>query len=172
MEKISNLLVKSQKNKECYLKIYLLVLILIFSACSSDDTQNRQTSSQVSNIQSDALDSSKTIKPQSNPNIIEKNSNIDNNATISITKKPIDAKVLYSKCVACHGTKGDVVAPGSEGKVLISQLSKDEIITNLKGYRDRSLKKGKSSAIMYLQSANLSDDEIVSLGEYISSFNK
>lgn len=79
------------------------------------------------------------------------------------------AKTLYAKCAACHGQKGDSVAPGSVGGVLISALSKDEIVKSLKGYRERTLSKGGTAAIMYLQTSKLSDSDIEALGGYISS---
>lgn len=167
------------------MKFFLVILVLIFSACN-DNTQTQQTEIK---IQNDTLDSSKTIKPSSS-NIIDNNedsnatnnTNKDSNKDITNNtpnvlaadnaKKGIDVKNLYVKCAVCHGPKGEKIAPGSEGNVLVSKLSKEEIISDLKGYRAKTLKRGKSSAIMYLQAANLSDLDIESLGEYISSFNK
>lgn len=163
------------------MRYFLVILVFIFSACS--DGNNAQMQQTEVKIQNDTLDSSKTIKP-SNSNIVDedKDSSADaNNNTNSVASAPVaahtgekqvDAKALYAKCAVCHGAKGEKVAPGSEGNVLISKLSKESIISDLKGYRAKTLKKGKSSAIMYLQSANLSDADIESLGEYISSFNK
>ena len=171
------------------MKVFLAIfLALFFSACGdSNDTQQ-------SEIKSDSLDSSKTIKP-SNENIIDKDSNAtiapssdtiksttppqntaqnttDSSPKPSPAPKQASAQTLYAKCAVCHGAKGDKVAPGSAGNVLISKLSKETIINDLKGYRAKTLKKGNSSAIMYLQAANLSDTDIESLGEYIASFNK
>ena len=161
------------------MRYFLVILVFIFSACS--DGNNEQMQQTEVKIQNDTLDSSKTIKP-SNPDIIDEDSSADaNNNTNSVASTPVaahtgekqvEAKALYAKCAVCHGAKGEKVAPGSEGNVLISKLSKESIISDLKGYRAKTLKKGKSSAIMYLQSANLSDADIESLGEYISSFNK
>lgn len=79
---------------------------------------------------------------------------------------------LYYKCIACHGTNGNKIAPGSVGNVLINKLSKNEIIDSLKQYRARTLSKGGSYAIMYLQTIKLSDEDIEILGEYISNFPK
>ena len=166
------------------MKVLLVIFLTIFfSACGDSDTQTQQSEVKTQN---DTLDSSKTIKPNSS-NIIDKNEdsnatnniNIDSNVTNApsiktqdSTPKQIDVKTLYAKCAVCHGVKGDKIAPGSEGNVLISKLSKETIISDLKGYRAKTLKKGKSSAIMYLQTANLSDADIESLGEYIASFSK
>ncbi|RAX54110.1 hypothetical protein CCY99_04885 [Helicobacter sp. 16-1353] len=83
-----------------------------------------------------------------------------------------NASDLYKKCIACHGVKGDKIAPGSVGDVLIYDLSKNEIIESLKGYKARTLDKGGTAAIMYLQTANLSNDDMEALGEYISNLNK
>ena len=173
------------------MKVFLAIfLALFFSACGdSNDTQQ-------SEIKSDSPDSSKTIKP-SNENIIDKDSNAtiapssdtikstppqtpatppqnttDSNPKPSPAPKQASAQTLYAKCAVCHGAKGDKVAPGSAGNVLIAKLSKGTIINDLKGYRAKTLKKGNSSAIMYLQAANLSDTDIESLGEYIASFNQ
>ncbi|MDE6886666.1 MAG: hypothetical protein K2P17_06485 [Helicobacteraceae bacterium] len=81
------------------------------------------------------------------------------------------AESLYKKCIACHGAKGEKTAPGSVGGVLIGNLSKDSIIESLKGYRAKTLSKGGTYAVMYLQANNLSDEDIEILGEYIDSFN-
>lgn len=79
---------------------------------------------------------------------------------------------LYKKCIACHGARGDKVAPGSVGSVLIADLSKASLVDSLKGYRAKTLSKGGTAAIMYLQANNLSDEDIEILGEYIASFKK
>ena len=82
------------------------------------------------------------------------------------------AHSLYYKCIACHGITGNKVAPGSVGNILINKLSKEEIVSSLKQYRARTLSKGGSYAIMYLQTSKLSDEDIEILGEYISNFPK
>ncbi len=86
-----------------------------------------------------------------------------------VTKNPQD---LYKKCIACHGARGDKVAPGSAGSILIADLSKKILIDDMKGYRAKTLSRGGTAAIMYLQANGLSDEDIEILADYISSFKK
>lgn len=123
----------------------------------------------ITNIETtESIDSNKTIENTSTATIKEDN----NQDVLSSIEAPINASDLYKKCAACHGVKGDKVAPGSVGNVLISTLSKDSIVESLKGYKARTLSKGGTAAIMYLQSTNLSHSDMEALGEYISNLNK
>ncbi len=88
---------------------------------------------------------------------------------VIVAKNPQD---LYKKCIACHGARGDKVAPGSAGSILIADLSKKILIDDMKGYRAKTLSRGGTAAIMYLQANGLSDEDIEILAEYISSFKK
>lgn len=164
--------------------IFTCICALILVACDKKEdkiSQNSQisTNSMIStesliptddvNEQSlEEIDSNKTIENISTATIKE-DSNQD---VLSSIETPINASDLYKKCAACHGVKGDKVAPGSVGNVLISTLSKDSIVESLKGYKARTLSKGGTAAIMYLQSTNLSHADMEALGEYISNLNK
>ena len=94
----------------------------------------------------------------------------DSPQTTAIQAK--NPKDLYKKCIACHGARGDKVAPGSAGNITIADLSKSALIADMKGYRAKTLSKGGTAAVMYLQANGLSDDDIEILGEYISNFKK
>lgn len=133
---------------------------------SLEETDSNKT---ITNIETtESIDSNKTIENISTATIKEDN----NQDVLSSIEAPINASDLYKKCAACHGVKGDKVAPGSVGNVLISTLSKDSIVESLKGYKARTLSKGGTAAIMYLQSTNLSHSDMEALGEYISNLNK
>lgn len=90
--------------------------------------------------------------------------------TTTDTPHQADAQVLYKKCVACHGKDGKTVAPGSVGNVLIASLNKDQVIETLKGFRAQTLSKGGNSVIMYMQTKNLTDEDIEALADYIDAF--
>lgn len=123
-------------------KYILLVIPFIFIACSNDDSVDKS---------------------------------VDISSTSTYSGDNFDEKLahgLYYKCVACHGLTGNKVAPGSVGNVLINKLSKEDIVSSLKQYRARTLSRGGSYAIMYLQTSKLSDEDIEILGEYISNFPK
>ena len=141
----------------------MIICAIFFVACGDNKdsgVENKADSAVESSAKSDldsatptqSADSVKSVDSvaQSNPN-------------------PIN---LYKKCIACHGARGDKVAPGSVGNITIADLSKETLIADLKGYRAKTLSKGGSATIMYLQANGLSDLDIEILGEYISNFKK
>lgn len=163
MRQSANIKIKGEKMR--LIKFIGIALIgFCFIACGDSNEESAKTTNADSNTnQTTNLDSNATTQ-----------STIDSNATAEssaesnvITKTPQD---LYKKCVACHGSKGDKVAPGSIGDVHIASLDKSEIINALKGYRAKNFSKGGSFAIMYLQAQDLSDNDINTLADYISSF--
>lgn len=89
--------------------------------------------------------------------------------TDTSAKKP-DAEVLYKKCVACHGKDGKTIAPGSVDGVMIASFNKAQVIASLKGFRARTLSRGGDSIVMYMQTQNLSDEDIEALAVYIDAF--
>ena len=78
-----------------------------------------------------------------------------------------DGAELYKKCAACHGSAGEKKALGKSR--VIGELSKEELVTALKGYKEGSY--GSSmKALMKGQVAKLNDEQINSLASYIASF--
>ena len=77
-----------------------------------------------------------------------------------------DGADLYKKCSGCHGTIGEKKALG-KSKV-INELSKDDLVSFLKGYKDDSYG-GPMKALMKSKVANLSDEDIEALSIHISS---
>ena len=76
-----------------------------------------------------------------------------------------DGATLYNKCKACHGAKAEKMYLNKVPA--LSSLSKEEIAEALKGYKEGSLDKFKSSAMMKPLAKGLSDDDIAALSEYI-----
>ncbi|MCI5969383.1 c-type cytochrome [Helicobacter sp.] len=77
---------------------------------------------------------------------------------------------IYRKCVACHGAKGDKVAPGSKGNVKLAGLEKSYLIEQLKGYAAGTADNGGAKAIMYanMKAFKLTDADIEAVADYIS----
>lgn len=138
------------------------------SGKSSANTESNATKSIDSNA-TKSVDSS--TKAESNATKgADSTKSVDSPQNSAIQAK--NPKDLYKKCIACHGARGDKVAPGSAGNITIADLSKSILIEDMKGYRAKTLNKGGTAAIMYLQANGLSDEDIEILGEYISSFKK
>ncbi|MDZ7785200.1 MAG: c-type cytochrome [Halioglobus sp.] len=71
---------------------------------------------------------------------------------------------LYAGCVACHGPAGQ----GGVGPRLAGQ-SAETVSTALAQYRNGATR-GAQSALMWSQSAQLSDSDIANLAAYIETF--
>jgi cytochrome c553 len=71
---------------------------------------------------------------------------------------------LFKKCAVCHGAQGEKAALG-KSKV-IKEMTKDQIIAALKGYKDGSYG-AASKAIMKGQVASLNDAQITALAAHI-----
>lgn len=76
---------------------------------------------------------------------------------------------VYAKynCKMCHGPDGKKMAPGA--KHLITGLSKEKVLADLKGYKAGTTNNGGNAKIMYAQAKKLSDADIEALAEYIAT---
>ncbi|XPV70235.1 MAG: c-type cytochrome [Halarcobacter sp.] len=70
----------------------------------------------------------------------------------------------YAKCVACHGANGEKVAMGKSK--IIKDMTKAEIITAMKGYKDGSYG-GALKGLMKGQVSGLSDADIEAIANKI-----
>ncbi len=151
-----------------------VICAIFFVACgeSKGESNAKAESNATKSIDSNAtkgVDSSTKAESNATKSADStKSTDSPQNSTIQ-AKNPKD---LYKKCIACHGARGDKVAPGSAGNITIADLSKSILIEDMKGYRAKTLNKGGTAAIMYLQANGLSDEDIEILGEYISNFKK
>ncbi len=71
---------------------------------------------------------------------------------------------LFKKCAACHGQQGEKAALGKSK--IIKDMTKAEIETALKGYKDGSYG-GSSKALMKGQAASLNDAQIKTIAAHI-----
>ena len=157
--------------KSAFAMVMVAVLILVGCGESKDSSESSVSA------ESNATKSLESNNLGANQSAVSKDSSADSkdspqttaNLPANLAKNPQD---LYKKCIACHGARGDKVAPGSAGSILIADLSKQILIDDMKGYRAKTLSRGGTSAIMYLQANGLSDDDIEILAVYISNFKK
>lgn len=70
----------------------------------------------------------------------------------------------YTKCVACHGANGEKAALGKSK--IMSQMTKDEIIKALNGYKNGTYG-GALKGMMKGQVSTLSDADIKTIAEKI-----
>ena len=85
-----------------------------------------------------------------------------------------DGAAIYKKCIACHGAKGERVAPGTKGGTKIGGMDKARLVEQLKGYRAGTADNGGAKAIMYSNMKNwkLTDADIEAVSDYISKLPK
>ena len=76
------------------------------------------------------------------------------------------APASYNACKACHGVKGEINITTQSKSFVPSNLTKDEIVKALNGYKDGSYG-GPMKALMKGQVAKLSDEDIKALAEYM-----
>ncbi|EDO8877756.1 c-type cytochrome [Campylobacter coli] len=81
---------------------------------------------------------------------------------------------LYTKCIACHGVKGEKAAPGSRGDVTIGGLDKAYIAEQLKGYIAGTADNGGAKMIMYANMKNwkFTPSDIEAVSAYIAQLPK
>jgi cytochrome c553 len=70
----------------------------------------------------------------------------------------------YGKCVGCHGADGSKVALGKSE--IIKNMTKEDIVKALKGYKDGTYGKGMKN-IMIGQVGSLGDKDIQDIANYI-----
>ena len=161
-----------------------IICTIFFVACGDNkdsSVENKADSAVNSSAKSD-LDSAKSVDSADSADSAKSADSADSatptqsvdsaKSADSVAQSNPNPINLYKKCIACHGARGDKVAPGSVDNITIADLSKETLIADLKGYRAKTLSKGGSATIMYLQANGLSDLDIEILGEYISNFKK
>jgi len=85
---------------------------------------------------------------------------------VASTLMAADGAALYKKCAGCHGAKGEKKALGKSAP--IAGWDKEKLVEALKGYKAGTRNVYGMGALMKGQVANLSDEEIEALAEYIS----
>ncbi len=88
-------------------------------------------------------------------------------ATVALTAFAFaDAPASYTACKACHGVKGETNVTTQNKSHIPAELTKDEIVKSLNGYKDGSYG-GAMKALMKGQVARLTDADIQALADYM-----
>ncbi len=85
---------------------------------------------------------------------------------LSVLLSAADGGVLYQKCAACHGMKGEKAALGKSE--VISGWSSAKTLEALKGYKAGTRNTKGMGAIMKGQMATLSDSDMKTLSDHIA----
>jgi len=88
-------------------------------------------------------------------------------ATTSIAMA--DGAALFAKCAGCHGADGKTKALGKSDP--IAGKAAADIVKDLQGYKAGTLNKHGMGGVMKGQ-ANMSEDDMKALAEYISKLAK
>jgi len=86
-------------------------------------------------------------------------------AVVTLLCVSVHATQLYSKCIVCHGEKGEKVS--LEKSLVIKDMSKETFVSALKGYKDGSYGR-EMKAIMKPQVQPLTDAQIEEIAAYIT----
>ncbi|OCL83035.1 c-type cytochrome [Arcobacter porcinus] len=134
-------------------KVLLISLIVLFSACSSEDKSIKKENTNSNNIEE--------IKNED----VFKDAIVDSDMIEDeFMKKEIDAKNLYKACSSCHGEKGEFAALGVSKP--INSFSKEELLISFYGYIDGTYG-GSFKNIMKPHLETKSKEELELLAEYI-----
>ncbi len=82
-----------------------------------------------------------------------------------------DGKTLYKKCRGCHGIDGRYVPFERENGVLAGR-EKEELVLTIKAIKDGKYPVSKLSNIMRKTISRFSEEDILSISQYISKFKK
>jgi cytochrome c553 len=83
----------------------------------------------------------------------------------TVAKPTIDGKVVFTKCVGCHGGHGERKALGKSQ--IIKGWEASKVVAALHGYKDGSYG-GSMKGVMKSQISKLSEEEIQAVAKYIS----
>lgn len=85
----------------------------------------------------------------------------------AISTAALLANPIYNKCVGCHGANGEKAALGKSAA--LQGQSKEDIKSKLMGYKNGTLNVAGMGGLMKGQVANMSEEDIDSVSEYIST---
>jgi len=77
---------------------------------------------------------------------------------------PVAGKKTAALCASCHGTNGVATMPAYPN---LAGQNEPYLVSSLKAYRDKQ-RNGGMSAIMQMQAAKLSDEDIDNIAAYFS----
>jgi cytochrome c len=142
-----------------------LIASAILSGCGTEKStlDSKDTNKNISSKQ-------ETKKAQNElSNSIDKVSEKKSVRLGEIIVTPSDGKKLFTSCSGCHGKNGEISALGKSK--IIADMKSTEIVSSLKGYQNKTYGGGMKN-LMESQVSRLSQNDINSLANYISSLKK
>jgi cytochrome c553 len=154
-------------------KVILIITLLIFAGCSSDEDKQKQVSKPTK------AEEKVVQKPKAEPTpapVKEEVKPIEKTVEKVVEETKEEVKVqepqaktateLFKSCAACHGNDGKKAALGKSQ--IIAGWDAAKTSSALHGYKDGTYG-GAMKALMKGQAGFLSDDDIEKLSEYIST---
>lgn len=126
------------------------VAALLFVGCGGDKPAEANTTDANVTVEANATEANAT----------------EANTTAVAPAAAVDGKTAYAACGACHGPDGKTAALGKSA--VISGQTAADIETKLKEYKAGTRNVAGQGAVMQGQAANLNDDQIKALADYIS----
>lgn len=133
------------------------VAALLFVGCGGDKPAEANTTDANVTVEANATEANAT-EATTEANATEANT------TAAAPAAAVDGAAAYATCSACHGADGKGTVGGAK---VLAGLSAADIDTKLHAYKAGSVQ-SPTAAIMNAQAANLNDDQIKALADYIS----
>ena len=134
------------------------VATLLFVGCGGDKPAEANTTDANVTVEANVTEANAT-ETTTEANATEAN-------TTTAAAPAADGKTAFAACGACHGPDGKTAALGKSP--VIAGQAKDVLVTKMKGYKDGSINLTGNGPVMQGQMANLNDEQIEALAEYIS----
>lgn len=138
---------------------------LLFVGCGEKPAEANATEMNATeaNVTEANTTEANTTAPAAEANVTEANVT-ETNATAAAPA--VDGAAVYAACGSCHGADGKTAALGKSA--IIAGQSAADIESKLKEYKAGTRDVTGNGALMKGQVANLSDDQIKAVADYIS----
>ncbi len=160
------------------MRYFLAFAVVAFLAGCGEETTQTKTAKKVMGGEKPAQKENKQVAVETHAPKEEKNvakvpitiapTPLKSPASEVKTKVKLDGKTLYKSCGGCHGADGKNKALNKSD--LIAGWDKEKVIQALKEYKSGSRNLYGMGAVMKGQAAKLTQEEMETLGEYISNF--
>ncbi|MDD5360203.1 MAG: c-type cytochrome [Sulfurovaceae bacterium] len=133
---------------------------LLFVGCGDKKAEANATEMNATEVNATEANTT-TAAPEANTTTAAPEAN-----TTAAAPAATDAKTLYAACAACHGADGKTAALGKSA--ITAGQAKDVLLTKMKGYKAGTINLTGNGPVMQGQMANLNDEQMEALAEYIS----
>ncbi|MDD5405472.1 MAG: c-type cytochrome [Sulfurovaceae bacterium] len=131
---------------------------LLFVGCKGKPAEANTTEANATTVETNAT----AAAPEANTTAAAPEAN----ATAAAAPAADEGKTLFTACAACHGVDGKTAALGKSN--IIAGQAKDVLVTKMKGYKAGTINLTGNGALMKGQMANLNDEQMEKLAEFVS----